>query len=187
MSQYPARYETDIRLRDGSSLRLRPIKPDDAAQLIQLHRRLSSKSVYFRFFAPLPELSPQRAAALATVDYRDAFALVAEANGQIVAVARYYRNRETPERAEVAFVTEDALQRRGIASRMLDSLAEIARDHGINSFEAYVLGDNRSMMSVFLRSGYKIERALDGGVIHVTFPITPAASCEPPCSQDSSE
>jgi acetate---CoA ligase (ADP-forming) len=170
---YPAHYETDIVLRDGSTLRLRPIKPDDADGLRSLHSRLSTQSVYFRFFAPIPELTEERAREFATVDYHDSFALVGELAGRIVAVARYYRDAKDPSRAEVAFVTEDALQGRGIASRMLERLAEIARDHQVTIFEAYVLGDNRKMMDVFIKSGFEVERRLDGGVFHVTFPITP--------------
>jgi acetyl coenzyme A synthetase (ADP forming)-like protein len=176
MAEYPSHYESDILLRDGSTLRLRPIKPEDAAALRNLHSRLSAQSVYFRFFAPIPELTEERALALATVDYHDSFALIGELAGRIVAVAQYFRDSENPNRAEVSFITEDALQGRGIASRMLERLAEIARDHKITVFEAYVLGDNRKMMDVFLRSGFEVERRLDGGVFSVTFPIalTPA-------------
>ncbi|HSE96660.1 MAG TPA: GNAT family N-acetyltransferase [Blastocatellia bacterium] len=176
MAKYPAHYESDILLRDGSTLRLRPIRPEDAAGLRKLHSRLSAQSVYFRFFAPIPELTEERALSLATVDYHDSFALVGESNGQLVAVARYYRDSEASDHAEVSFVTEDALQGRGIASRMLERLAEIAREHDITVFDAYVLGDNRKMMDVFLRSGFEVERRLDGGIFYVTFPIrlTPA-------------
>ena len=61
MSTYPTRYETDILLRDGSSLHLRPIKPDDVQALLEFHNRLSPRSVYFRYFSPLPELGEERA------------------------------------------------------------------------------------------------------------------------------
>jgi acetyl coenzyme A synthetase (ADP forming)-like protein len=134
--------------------------------------------VYFRFFSPLPDLTEERAASLATVDYQDSFALIGELAGRIVAVARYYRDNDTPDRAEVSFVTEDALQGKGIATRMLECLAEIARDHGIATFEAYVLGENRKMMDVFIRSGFEVDRRLDGGVFVVTFPIAPTPAQE---------
>jgi acetyl coenzyme A synthetase (ADP forming)-like protein len=174
---YPDQYETDIVLRDGSTLRLRPIKPEDAEGLMELHKRLSARSIYFRFFSPVPELSPERALSLATVDYRDSFALVGELAGRIVAVARYYRDEKDYQRAEVSFVTEDALQGRGIATRMLERLAEIARENEVRIFEAYVLGENRKMMDVFIGSGFEVERRLEGGVFVVTFPIdsTPAS------------
>ncbi|HEV8486058.1 MAG TPA: GNAT family N-acetyltransferase [Blastocatellia bacterium] len=177
-SSYPAGYESDIVLRDGSTLRLRPIRPDDARGLMELHRRLSPKSVYFRFFSPVPELTDERAISLATVDYRDSFALVGELAGRIVAVSRFYRDGEAHERAEVSFVTEDALQGRGIATRMLEHLAEIARQLDITVFEAYVMGENRKMMDVFIRSGFEVNRRLDGGVFQVTFPIAPTPALE---------
>lgn len=171
MSEYPARYESDILLRDGSSLHLRPIKPDDLNPLMDFHKRLSPRSVYFRYFSPLPDLGEDRARALTNVDYEDTFALVGELAGRLVGVARYYRDQKNHDRAEVAFLIEDALQGRGIATRMLERLAEIAREKGINTFEAYVLGDNRKMMDVFLHTGFEVERRLDGGVFQVAFPI----------------
>jgi len=178
MRAYPARYESDIVLRDGSTLHLRPIKTEDADGLLELHSRLSPQSVYFRFFAPIRELSRERAIELATVDYNDSFAIVGELAGRLVAVARYYRSKEASEHAEVSFVTEDALQGRGIASRMLERLAEIAREHRITTFEAYVLGDNRKMMDVFIKSGFEVRRRMDGGVFYITFPINPTAESE---------
>lgn len=178
MSDYPARYESDILLRDGSSLHLRPIKPDDVSALLEFHARLSPRSVYFRYFSPLPELSEERAKVLASVDYNDTFALVGELAGRLVGVARYYRDEKAHDRAEVAFLIEDALQGRGIATRMLERLAEIAREKGITTFDAYVLGDNRKMMDVFMHTGFAVERRLDGGVFQVAFPITPTPEYE---------
>ena len=178
MNNYPARYESDILLRDGSTLHLRPIKPDDAHALIDFHKRLSPRSVYFRYFSPLPEMSQERAASISTVDYHNSFALIGELAGRLVAFACYYRDKKSHSRAEVAFVTEDALQGRGIASRMLERLAEIARDHAIAVFEAYVLGDNRKMMDVFINTGFEVERRLDGGIFYITFPIIPTPEFE---------
>jgi acetyl coenzyme A synthetase (ADP forming)-like protein len=178
MSDYPARYESDILLRDGSSLHLRPIKPGDVSALLEFHTRLSPRSVYFRYFSPLPELSEERAKVLASVDYNDTFALVGELGGRLVGVARYYRDEKAHDRAEVAFLIEDALQGRGIATRMLERLAEIAREKGITTFDAYVLGDNRKMMDVFMHTGFAVERRLDGGVFQVAFPIIPTPEYE---------
>ena len=185
MSDYPAKYESDILLRDGSSLHLRPIKSDDVAALLEFHKRLSPRSVYFRYFSPLPELGEERARVLANVDYHNTFALVGELGGRLVGVARYYRDEKAPDRAEVAFLIEDALQGRGIATRMLERLAEIAREKGITTFDAYVLGDNRKMMDVFMHTGFAVERRLDGGVFQVTFPITPTPEFEERAAQRS--
>ena len=185
MSTYPAHYESDILLRDGSTLHLRPIRAEDAAGLMAFHKRLSPRSIYLRFFTPLPELDEQRAKSLATVNYDDTFALVGELGGRLVGVARYYRDDKAHDRAEVAFLIEDALQGRGIATRMLERLAEIAREKGITTFDAYVLGDNRKMMDVFLHTGFAVQRRLDGGVFLVSFPITPTPEYEEKAAQRS--
>jgi acetyl coenzyme A synthetase (ADP forming)-like protein len=178
MSKYPARYESDILLRDGSSLHLRPIRPEDLNALMEFHKRLSPRSVYLRYFSPLPELNEERARELTNVDYENTFALVGELGGRLVGVARYYRDEKAPDRAEVAFLIEDALQGRGIATRMLERLAEIAREKHISTFEAYVLGDNRKMMDVFMHTGFEVERRLEGGVFQVSFSITPTPEFE---------
>lgn len=78
----------------------------------------------------------------------------------------------------MAFAIADALQGRGIGTRMLEVLAGIARDHGIRRFDAYVLHDNERMMRVFLDSGFEIERRLESGVFHVTFALEPTAGFE---------
>ncbi|MBI4469504.1 MAG: GNAT family N-acetyltransferase, partial [Acidobacteria bacterium] len=178
MASYPARYESDIVLLDGSTLRLRPVRKEDASALKALHLRLSPQSVYFRFFAALPELDDARVRSFTSVDYRDVFAMVGEVGGRVVAVAHYFRNKTHPDRAEVAFVIEDRLQRRGIGTRMLERLAEIAREHGITTFDAEVLGENYRMMDVFLHSGFEVQRRMEGGAYHVVLSILPTEAFE---------
>ena len=148
---YPAHYESDVVLRDGSTLRLRPIRPGDAEGLLLLHDRLSLQSQRFRFF----ELAASRAdevSRLLQADHDNEFVLVAEAGNRLVGVATYIRDPRTMERAEVAFVIADALQGRGVGTRMLESLAGVARDHHIETFDAYVLVDNDRMIRVFTDS-----------------------------------
>ena len=88
-------------------------------------------------------------------------------------MAGYYRSDRDRTRAEVAFSIPDALQGRGIGTRMLERLAEIARERGLHAFDAYVLGDNRRMMDVFLESGFEVSQALEHGVFHVSLLLEP--------------
>jgi acetyl coenzyme A synthetase (ADP forming)-like protein len=176
--RYPAEEERDVVLRTGSTLRLRPIRSEDADALLALYRRLSPDSLYFRFFA-LPNVDAQRAAGFCRVDYSDSFAIVGETGGRIVAVAHYFRLPSHPEIAEVAFTVEDALQGQGIGTRLLERLAEIARARGITTFEAEVLGHNRRMLDVFRNCGFDItERRVEGGVERVRLALAPTASYE---------
>ncbi|MFN8061283.1 MAG: GNAT family N-acetyltransferase [Vicinamibacterales bacterium] len=168
----PAQYACTIVLRDGSTLHVRAIRPDDAERLLDLLGRLSPESLRFRFFAvPRPDLGFARR--LATVDYDDTFALVGELNDRIYAVARYARDAARPDHAEAAFVTADALQGKGIGTRLLEELARVARDRGIRYFDARVMASNLRMMDVFHDSGFEVHRQLSGGEYDVSIDIQP--------------
>ena len=83
--------------------------------------------------------------------------LVAERGDGFCGIAGYYRDPARPDRAEVAFAVADAMQGRGLGTRLLERLAEIGRDRGLTAFDAYVLGDNLPMMDVFLQSGFAAD------------------------------
>jgi acetate---CoA ligase (ADP-forming) len=168
-------YDSHVVLRDGSTLHLRPVQPGDEESLRELHERLSRDSLYFRFFS-IPKDGSREVTRLLRADGNNAFVLVGESGGRISAVASYDRDAAAPDRAEVAFTIADALQGRGVGTRLLETLADIAGDHGIKTFDAYVLADNQQMMRVFLDSGFEVHRRLDGGVFHVVLSLqqTPA-------------
>ena len=50
---YPANRDSTIVLRDGSTLAVRPIKPEDEAGLAHFFSSLSMESRILRFFAPV--------------------------------------------------------------------------------------------------------------------------------------
>ncbi len=174
---YPAQEESDVVLKSGSTLRLRPIKPEDAPALLAFYKRLSPDSLYFRFFS-VPQLNVKKAESVCQVDYQNTFALVGETAGRIVAVAHFFRNDKRPERAEAAFTVEDALQGQGIGTRLLERLAEIARSRGIQIFEAEVLAQNRRMIGVFRNCGFELKQTFEGGVGKMVFSLTPTPRFE---------
>lgn len=174
---YPAQYESDVVLRDGSTLRLRPIRSGDAAALLALHDRLSQQSQRFRFFG-LATSHAGEVERLLRADHDNEFVLVAEAGNRLVGVATYVRESTQSDRAEVGFAIADALQGRGAGTRMLEMLAGIARDHHITTFDAYVMVDNDRMMRVFTDSGFEVQRRLEGGIFHVVLSLAPTARYE---------
>ena len=172
---YPSQWESDVVLTDGGTAHIRPIRADDFEALQALHSRLSPQSIYFRFFSPIPKIPEPQLRHLVEVDYRDRFALVAELDGNVVAVVRYDRGGgDTENAAEVAFVVEDDQQRRGLATVMLEHLAAVARSNGIERFDAETLPENRAMMDVFRHVGFDITSHFDSGVIQVSFSLVPS-------------
>jgi acyl-CoA synthetase (NDP forming)/RimJ/RimL family protein N-acetyltransferase len=170
-STYPAHWEADVVLRDGGTAHLRPITPDDADALQRFHLAQSPRSIYLRFFAPMPRLSDRDLERFTHVDHRDRVALVATVGDEIIGVGRY--DRVDGRRAEVAFNISDAHQGRGLGSVLLEHLAAAAREHGIHRFVAEVLPQNRKMVGVFQEAGYEVTHHFDDGVISLAFDIDP--------------
>lgn len=172
---YPLQYETEVLLKDGSRILLRPIRREDTERWLAFVRRLSRRTKYLRFHYVPKEMGQEDAVRFCTVDYINTFAFVAEAlkeqRKNIVAIGRYYRlpNKHS---AEVAFVIEDVYQGKGIGTKLMEWLANVARDNGITNFEADVLAENEQMITVFRDYGFHVTSDLKWGVYHVTFPIT---------------
>jgi acyl-CoA synthetase (NDP forming)/RimJ/RimL family protein N-acetyltransferase len=173
---YPAEWEADVVLRDGSVAHLRPITPGDAEAVRRFHAGQSDESIYMRFFAPLRQLSDRDVQRFTNVDYHDRVALVATVREVIIGIGRY--DRITPTAAEVAFNIADSYQGRGIGSVLLEHLAVIAWESGVEEFTAEVLPQNRKMMSVFADAGYEVQRHFEDGVISLRFEIQPTERSE---------
>ncbi|HSI98166.1 MAG TPA: GNAT family N-acetyltransferase, partial [Gaiellaceae bacterium] len=163
----------DVILRDGTTLRLRPPRNDDADALLDFFVELSKRSLYLRFHG-YPRLGPHLVERLLEPNWTERGALLGtfteEGDERIVAVANYERLRD-PTAAEAAFAVTDAYQRRGIGTRLVEQLAERAGREGIERFVAEVLPDNRGMLGVFEALGFELSRTLAGGEIEIQFPI----------------
>ena len=173
---YPVLWEADVVLRDGSVAHLRPITPSDVDAVHRFHAGQSAESIYMRFFAPLRQLSDRDVTRFTNVDYHDRVALVATVRGEIIGIGRY--DRITPTSAEVAFNIADSYQGRGIGSVLLEHLAVIAWESGVEEFTAEVLPQNRKMISVFSDAGYEVSRRFEDGVVSLTFQIQPTERSE---------
>ncbi len=170
-ADYPGHWEADVLLRDGHTAHLRPVRPDDRDLLREFYSRVSEKSKYLRFFAPMPRLSEKDLTRFTTVDHRERVALVMTVAEQMIAIGRYDVIEKGE--AEVAFLVEDEHQGRGIAQLLLEHLAQAGRERGVDKFVAEILPENNKMIQVFRDAGYKVAGAYDEGVMHLEFPIDP--------------
>jgi acyl-CoA synthetase (NDP forming)/RimJ/RimL family protein N-acetyltransferase len=168
---YPAHWEADVVLLDGSPAHLRPILATDADGLVAFYARVSEQSKYFRFFAPYPTLSERDVQRFTQVDHQSRVAFVVTIGPDIVAVGRYDSIDDVE--AEVAFLVEDAHQGRGIGQLLLEHLAQAGRERGVGKFVAEVLPENVRMIQVFREMGYHVEGGYEDGVMHLVFPIEP--------------
>jgi acyl-CoA synthetase (NDP forming)/GNAT superfamily N-acetyltransferase len=153
----------DVLLADGTLAVLRPLRPEDAANLHGLHDRVSDDAIRMRFFAP------SRQAAHDYVDHllrrEGSLALVAEVRGELVGLGTAEPMNETT--CEVAFLVADETRGQGVGTLLLEHLAGLARDRGFTHLEADVLTENRAMLTVFKESGLSLTRASDGSTVVV--------------------
>jgi acetate---CoA ligase (ADP-forming) len=166
---YPAHREADVVLKDGSTVRIRPIRAEDREAVLRFLQGLSAESRWLRFFAGFSNL--ERVAEQAVdVDYHDRYGLVATSGDRVVGHAVSLRT--DTDRAEVAFAVADAFQGRGLGTILLGHLAEAVAEQGVRVFEAEVLPENHRMIDVFRESGFPIEMRPEPGTIRVEFPAS---------------
>ncbi len=177
-AKYPAYLETDLVLRDGTTVHVRPVRPEDEPRVLAFLRSLSEESRVYRFFAALGEEAlAEEARRMCDVDYEGRMALVATAGPEERVVAHGMYTLRGPGRAEVAVVVADAYQGKGLGTLLLGQLAEIAAVRGIEMFEAEVLPENHRMIRVLRDLGFPVEVRAGRGELEVTFPtrFTPEA------------
>ncbi|MBK5207056.1 MAG: GNAT family N-acetyltransferase, partial [Polaromonas sp.] len=167
---YPARFEQLWPLRGGGEYTVRPIHPDDAQMLQDLvMHHLSPESRYFRFVSSLLELPPSMLARFTLIDYDREMALVAVfkerragpdgeilETERIVGVSRYITNPDQSS-CEFALVVADDFSGKGLGSRLMQSIMDVARDKGLTEIEGLVLANNPSMLKLMRGLGFTVK------------------------------
>jgi acetyltransferase len=166
---YPARFEQVWPLPGGGEYTVRPIHPDDANMLQDLMHHLSPESRYFRFISSITELPPTMLARFTLIDYDREMALVAVfkerragPNGGIteteciVGVSRYITNPDQSS-CEFALVIADDFKGKGLGSRMMLSIMDVAREKGLTEMDGLVLANNPGMLKLMKGLGFAVK------------------------------
>lgn len=165
----------EVVLRQGQSLRVRPIRPDDKRRLEDLFYRLSPSSRHFRFQHAKKYISEEELRQFTEVNPPQQYAVVATMGGgaeeRIVADGRWHLQPDGTT-AEIAFMVEDNIQLGGIGTVLLEQLAAAAARYRISRFTAIVMTDNTRMQRVFDDSGFNITKRLEGGILYYTINLT---------------
>jgi acetyltransferase len=162
---YPTELEGELRLRDGSRLPMRPMRPEDVELELAFFRGLSERSRYQRFMQQLSDLPPRLLARFTQLDYDRELALVVLHEGRFVSVGRYAPNPDGTT-AEFALTVADEWQGKGIGSALLERLCSSARDAGYAALYGNILADNHDMLHLAARLGFT-ESSRDGSEVVV--------------------
>jgi acetyltransferase len=172
---YPVELIGDVTLRDGTTLHVRPIRPEDAELERAFVDGLSEQTRYFRFFYRLAELTPSMIARFTQVDYDRELALVALVNVDdaqaFVGVARYIANPDRTS-AEFAVVVADAWQRRGVARVLMRGLIVCAKRRGFEQLVGTILRVNEPMLEFVRSLGFVVsDDPEDSGQVSATLSL----------------
>lgn len=139
------------RLGDGTRVTIRLARPEDAEAVAEMHSRSSEQTRYQRYFAPISEWRGDQLRRLAG-GHRGATLVAQDARGNIVGLGNVFPDRPGDTvAAEIAVIVEDAWQGRGLGSRLLAHLIELARRQGYAEVVALVLADNSRMLALLER------------------------------------
>jgi RimJ/RimL family protein N-acetyltransferase len=182
----PLRFDrVETRLRDGTPVLIRPIRPDDKPLLAVGLARLSDESRYRRFLAPVTALSDEQLRNLTEIDAWDHFAWVAllrDPPGHGIGVGRYVRLRDEPTVAEAALTVVDDYQGRGLGTLLLGLLVVAARAAGIERFRAHLLEENEPVREMLESLGAE-ARYDSPGVLRLDVPLEPELLPDSPAAR----
>jgi acetyltransferase len=149
--------------RHGDLL-LRPASAWDAVAVQAFVRGLSQASRYQRFMVGLRELPADLLRQIAAEPRREALTLVAQAQerGEIVGLAQLAADAKEERAGEIAVVVADAWQRRGVASALLEALAEEALGWGWNEGYADILRENVAAIGLARRFRAELHASPNG-------------------------
>lgn len=168
---YPLNYVSEIKLKDGSKVVLRPIRPEDERMIVAFHKEVSEHSVrqrYFEFMSLDERVAHERLIRICFTDYEREWTTVAEAkskngNKKIIAVGRLYRVPGT-RYARFAMIIADDYHNMGLGTELLRHLISIAKKEHIEMIDARILTENAGMIKICERLGFTISPDKDAYV-----------------------
>ena len=167
-----------VSLRDASQAFVRPVTPDDKAELQAGLTKLSPESRYRRFFSSVAELRPGQLRYLTELDYRSHFAwgaFTAYGEHPGVGVARYICLSERPLVADLAVAVLDDFHGVGLGRVLVEATVIAAAHNGIDTIVASVLSENGSMLSIFGHMDAAIVRG-EGGTVEIEIDVAEQAA-----------
>jgi acetyltransferase len=168
---YPSRYVSAWTMKDGAEAVIRPIRPEDEPMMVRFHSTLSERSVYLRYFHLMnlsQRVAHERLTRICFIDYDREMALVAERQGEILAVARLTRVPGSND-AEVAVLVSDQFHGRGLGKELLGRLVMVGRDEKLSALRADILPDNRDVMRICEKLGFTLRHSVEDHVVNAEF------------------
>jgi acetyltransferase len=173
ISPYPRKYITEWKMKNGTSVLMRPIKPEDERQFNELFKSLSEETLHFRFFEIIKELPHETLTRYCNLDYDREIAIVAELkekNRQIIGAARLIVEPDGRS-GEYAVLLGDQWHGLGLGLKLMEIIIGISRDMRLERIFGFVIANNYKMLRVCDKLGFSTEKS-DEDMVKVTLSLS---------------
>jgi acetyltransferase len=164
ITPYPTRYVTPWRLKDGTEVILRPIRPEDEPLEHEMLTTVSEATIRSRFYQNLKHISHDMHVRSCHIDYDRQMTIVAETRTdqkkRIVGIGSLTIDTNGGG-GEFAIIVHDDFGGRGLASKLLDVLIGIAAERGLKEFYGFVEPTNGRMTALCEKLGMTRQRTSD--------------------------
>jgi acetyltransferase len=165
ITPYPTRYVIPWRLRDGTEVLLRPIRPEDEPLEHEMLTTLSEETLRGRFFQVIKNITHEMLIRYCNIDYDREMAIVGEVREaekrRIIGIGRLIIEPDF-KKGEFAVVVHDDYQRKGLGYKLVDMVIGIAHEKGLEKMYGIVLTDNRAMLRICQELGFRLRDLSDG-------------------------
>jgi len=174
ISPYPEKYISLWKLRDGRTVILRPIKPEDEPLWLEMFHNFSQESLHFRLFQTIVQPAHEYSVRYCNIDYDRELAIVAEIEEEgkrkMLGVVRLNLD-SSGKSGEISFIVTDTWHGLGLGSKMVDYMIEISKDKNLETINAIMLPDNYKAIKLLREMGFTIE-SMDDGTQTATLDLT---------------
>ena len=166
MNHYPKEFETRRKLRDGTEVILRSIKPEDEMLWLEMFRNFSEQSVWKRFFNVIRETPHEVRLRYCDINYENEIAIIAELQEKEKKMLGVVRFTVDPDgkSGELAFIVVDRWQGLGLGTMMVEHMINICRGKKIETIYSFMLPNNYDGIKFLKKMDFNIEYSADGDI-----------------------
>ena len=172
---YPVEYEERVQLKDGSSIIMRPILPEDEPNHAQFVSKVSKEDLYNRFFSDVGELNHEALANLTQIDYDREMAFIAITNSgsnpEIIGVSRALLNPDNTD-AEFAILVRSDLKGMGLGKLLLQKIIDYCRQKDTKQISGMTMPTNRGMLMLAQKLGFELDVQFEDGTADMVLKLS---------------
>ena len=170
LAPYPNQFVSDWMLEDGTPVKIRPMKPEDEPLVADFLAACSDETIYFRYFRRIRTWTHDMLIRFTQNDYDRELGLMAVGAPPgpevMMGVSRLVTTSDRQD-AEFALIVADAWHGKGLGSKLMERLIQVAREMGVKRLKGDVLSENHPMLALMSKLGFVLSKDEGGETVRV--------------------